>query len=98
MSQLERHLAKCNSRPKPQPDYIRKDVNVIDPTEKEIKIGLRDLTDEELVDIIQRVSKIHQGMKQELIFIFYLIHLIELFYDTQSMLESCQTLSGAIQF
>lgn len=71
VSQLERHLAKCNSRPKPQPDYIQKDVNVIDPTEKEIKIGLRDLTDEELVDIIQRVSKIHQGMKRKRFYFYF---------------------------
>jgi len=64
VSQLNKHLKKCNSKPQPQPDYIQKDTNVFDTsTGDEIKIPLDSLSNEELLKLIEKVSKIHQGLK-----------------------------------
>lgn len=61
VSQLDKHLKKCNSKPQPQPDYIQKDINVFDSSvESETKVALVSLSDEELLKFIERVSKVHQ--------------------------------------
>jgi len=61
VSQLNKHLKKCNSKPQPQPDYIQKDTNVFDTSiGDEIKIPLDSLSNEELLKLIEKVSKIHQ--------------------------------------
>lgn len=60
VSQLAKHMEKCNSKPKPLPEYIKENINVIDNNE-EIKVNLGTLSDEELLAIIARVSKIHSG-------------------------------------
>jgi len=62
VSQLDKHLKKCNSKPQPQPDYIQKDTNVFDSSaEDEIKIALVSLSDEELLKFIEKVSDVHQA-------------------------------------
>ena len=62
VAQLEKHLAKCNSRPKPLPEYICRNLNVADQEEREeIKISLSSLSDDELLKTIDMVSKIHAG-------------------------------------
>lgn len=60
ISQLAKHMEKCNSKPQPMPEYIKENINVIDNNE-EIKVNLGTLSDEELLAIIARVSKIHSG-------------------------------------
>ncbi len=54
-------MEKCNSKPQPLPEYIKENVNVIDSNDEEIKVNLGTLTDDELLAIISRVSKIHSG-------------------------------------
>jgi hypothetical protein len=54
-------MEKCNSKPHPLPEYIKENINVIDSNEEEIKVNLGTLSDEELLAIISRVSKIHSG-------------------------------------
>ena len=64
VSQLEKHKLKCNARPQQPQPYIQKDINVMDAKEEEIKwTSLSSLTDDELVSVIQRVTKIHSGVK-----------------------------------
>lgn len=65
LSQLEKHLQKCNSKPQPLPEYIIENINVLAKSEEEIKINLGQLSDESLLDTISRVSKIHSGGSQE---------------------------------
>lgn len=65
VSQLAKHMEKCNSKPKPLPEYIKENINVIDNNE-EIKVNLGTLSDEELLAIIARVSKIHSEYVGEL--------------------------------
>jgi hypothetical protein len=54
-------MEKCNSKPQPLPEYIKENINVIDSNVEEIKVNLGTLSDEELLAIISRVSKIHSG-------------------------------------
>lgn len=61
VSQLAKHMEKCNSKPQPLPEYIKENINVIDSNVEEIKVNLGTLSDEELLAIISRVSKIHSG-------------------------------------
>lgn len=62
LSQLEKHLERCNSKPQPLPEYIKENINVADSdTQEEIKINLGALPDDELLAIINKVSKIHSG-------------------------------------
>lgn len=61
VSQLAKHMEKCNSKPQPLPEYIKENVNVIDSNDEEFKVNLGTLTDDELLAIISRVSKIHSG-------------------------------------
>ena len=61
VSQLAKHMEKCNSKPQPSPEYIKENINVIDSNVEEIKVNLGTLSDEELLAIISRVSKIHSG-------------------------------------
>uniref|UniRef100_A0A0P6GBY3 tRNA:m(4)X modification enzyme TRM13 n=1 Tax=Daphnia magna TaxID=35525 RepID=A0A0P6GBY3_9CRUS len=65
VSQLAKHMEKCNSKPKPLPEYIKENINVIDNNE-EIKVNLGTLSDEELLAIIARVCKIHSEYVGEL--------------------------------
>ena len=58
---MEKHLAKCNARPKPLPQYIQQGCNVMEKEVEEIRINLTALTDDELLAIIDKVSKIHSG-------------------------------------
>ena len=54
-------MAKCNARPKTLPEYIRLSCNVMPAEEEEIRINLSGLTDEELLSVINKISKIHTG-------------------------------------
>ena len=54
-------MAKCNARPKPLPEYIHTGCNVMKREVEEIRISLTALTDDELLAIIDKVSKIHSG-------------------------------------
>ena len=54
-------MAKCNARPKPLPEYIRQGCNIMEREVEEIRINLTALTDDELLAIIDKVSKIHSG-------------------------------------
>lgn len=59
-------MERCNSKPQPLPEYIKENVNVADSnTIEEIKINLGTLPDDELLAIINRVSKIHSGGSEE---------------------------------
>ena len=63
VSQLDKHLLKCNSRPKQNPNYIEKNINVFDTAvEDDVKLSINSLSDEELLSFIEKVSKIHSGM------------------------------------
>nr|CAH0098327.1 unnamed protein product [Daphnia galeata] len=66
VSQLAKHMEKCNSKPQPLPEYIKENINVIDSNVEEIKVNLGTLSDEELLAIISRVSKIHSDFVGEL--------------------------------
>lgn len=61
VSQLEKHLERCNSRPKPLPEYIQPNINIQDDETEDIKISLADLSDEELLSTIDRTTAIHSS-------------------------------------
>lgn len=67
VSQLEKHLERCNSKPQPLPEYIQTNVNLVEGNgeEEEIKVVLGNLSDEELLAFISKFEKTHSGRSKD---------------------------------
>ncbi|XP_059481646.1 tRNA:m(4)X modification enzyme TRM13 homolog isoform X2 [Neocloeon triangulifer] len=65
-SQLAKHMARCNSKPsESKPDYICPGINA-GPAEEEVpKVRLNDVSDDELLSLINRVNTIYNEKIKE---------------------------------
>merc|ERR1719431_2025540 len=70
-SRLESHLLKCPSKQEFQPEYISKEIN-IPKQENELdnikKISISSVSDQELLDVIDRVDKMYKNQVKNIIF------------------------------
>lgn len=63
-SKLEKHLRKCNSRPKPLPDYISPKINAVDAEypnagQFDLDYAIGTVEDEVLIDLIQKIEEVY---------------------------------------
>lgn len=57
LSKLEKHKKKCNAREKDKPPYYKQNVNAGDISESSPKISIHDVSDEELLCLINKVEE-----------------------------------------
>jgi hypothetical protein len=58
---LSSHLEKCPSKPQALPGYVQLGVNSTPGLANDSKLSIRDVSDEKLIEIIDRVDKIYES-------------------------------------